>query len=292
MRVVGYYNSGFNDVIDKINLKALTHLNYGFLLPASDGSVYFKDEEEVKKVVKICKNMGLKIYISVGGSHDGEIRLDKSFESICDKEKYMENFVKNIMKIVDIFDFDGVDLDWEYPWKRYKEKFEKMVTLISQNIRLKNKGFTLAIHRAVEGEYKFNRLESITEKVINMVDWVNIMTYDDTDEDNHSSIERNRKSLEYWSISRNISKDKLLTGVAFYSRPSLRPYYEIIADEDRSAFNDFWGEDSYNGIYTVKEKIELGKEYGGVIIWAINFDADKENEYSLLNVIEDLTKKA
>jgi len=89
-----------------------------------------------------------------------------------------------------------------------------------------------------------------------------------------------------------VPKEKLLTGIAFYSRPGLKPYFEIIADEDRSAFDDFWGEDSYNGIYTVKEKVQLGKEFGGIIIWAVNFDANRDNEYSLLNVIEDLTKKA
>ena len=290
MRVVGYYNAGYNDVIEKINLKALTHLNYAFLLPISDGNAYFKDEEDVKKTIKACRQANIKIYVSVGGSNDGEKRLEKTFESICDSENVLEKFIKNVMKIVDIYGFDGVDLDWEYPWKNYREKFEKMVSLFRNSIDLKKKGFSIAIHRAVEGEYKFNRLESITDKVIGMADWINIMTYDDTEENNHSSLERNKKSLEYWSLNRNIPKDKLLTGIAFYARPSMKPYSEIIADADDSAFNDFFGKDSYNGSYTVEEKVMLGKNYGGIIIWAVNYDANSDNEHSLLNVIQDLTQ--
>ena len=46
MRVIEYYNSfDRQDAIYDINLEALTHLDYAFLLPASDGSVYFKDED-------------------------------------------------------------------------------------------------------------------------------------------------------------------------------------------------------------------------------------------------------
>ena len=67
-----------------------------------------------------------------------------------------------------------------------------------------------------------------------------------------------------------------------------KPYFEIVKETDSSAFDDFCGDDSYNGIYTVKDKVLLGKEYGGVIIWAVNYDTPSDDEYSLLRVIRDV----
>ena len=292
MKVIGYYNSfDRQDAIDTINLDAITHLDYAFLLPAEDGSVYFKNEDDVKKAIKICHEKNIKIYISVGGACDGVIVLSNVFEKICDNEESLKRFVSNVTKIVDDYQFDGIDVDWEYPWIDYKEKFEKLLEIFKRELDKKNKGLTIAIHRAVEGEYKFNRLESITDKVVELVDWMNIMTYDDTNEDNHSSLNRAINSLKYWSEVRKVPKEKLLIGIPFYARPSEKPYYKIIEESDKSAFYDFWNEDSYNGIYTVKQKVLLGKEYGGIIIWAINYDADANDEYSLLNVIEYLSKK-
>jgi len=292
MKVVGYYNSfDRQDAIDAINLNAVTHLNYAFLLPVEDGSVYFKDEDDVKKVVKICHEKNIKIYISVGGVCDGHIILSNVFEKISNNDICLERFIKNVLQVVDDYNFDGVDLDWEYPWINYKEKFEKMISMFREKLDERIKGFTIAIHRAIEGEPKFNRLESITDSVIGNVDWINIMTYDDTNEENHSSIEMAKKSLKYWNETRKVPKEKLLIGIPFYARPSERPYYKIIEESDRSAFEDFWSEDSYNGIYTVKEKVLLSKEYGGIIIWAVNYDTDANDKYSLLKIIEYLAKK-
>ena len=291
MKIVGYYNSfDRQDAINTINLKAITHLNYAFLLPASDGSVYFKDEYDVEKVVKLCHKNGIKAYVSVGGACDGDIKISNVFEDICKDQLAFNRFIYNVMQVVEKYEFDGIDLDWEYPWVEYKEQFYKLVLAFRERVDIVNIGLTIAIHRAIEGEVKYNRIESITNEVIDLVDWVNIMTYDDTNENNHSSFERATKSLEYWSNERRIPKVKLLIGVPFYARPSEKPYYKLLEESDKSAFNDFWGEDSYNGIYTVKEKTLLGQKYGGIIIWAINFDSDAENEYSLLNIIEHLTK--
>jgi len=291
MKVIGYYNSfDRQDAINNINLNAITHLDYAFLLPASDGSVYFKDEDDVKKVVNLCHKKGIKVYVSVGGACDGDIIISDVFEKICSDELAFNKFIYNVMQTVEKYEFDGIDIDWEYPWVSYKKQFHNLVAAFRERVNIVNIGLTIAIHRAIEGELKYNRIESITNEVIDMVDWVNIMTYDDTNEDNHSSFERAKKALEYWSNKRQIPKEKLLIGVPFYARPSEKPYYKLVEESDKNAFNDFWLEDSYNGIYTVKEKTLLGKEYGGIIIWAINFDTDAENEYSLLNVIEHLTK--
>ena len=292
MRVIGYYNSfDRQDAINTINLDAITHLNYAFLLPASDGSVYFKDEDDVKRVVKICKEKGIKVYVSLGGACDGEIIISNVFEDIMKDELAFNTLIYNVMQMVEKYEFDGIDVDWEYPWIEYKDHFERLIKALRERADIVNIGLTIAIHRAIEGEVKFNRLESVTDKVVSMVDWLNIMTYDDSDEDNHSSIERAKNSLNYWNDIRKVPKDKLLIGIPFYARPSEKPYYKIIRGGDKSAFDDFWGEDSYNGIYTVKEKALLGKQYGGVIIWAINFDAPKDDEYNLLSIINYLSKK-
>jgi GH18 family chitinase len=295
MRVVGYYKSDDSDkkIVDaifKVDIKALTHLNYAFLLPRADGSVFFDKEQNIQEIVDYCHDNNVKAYLSVGGATIGSERVSTVFEKICESDGLIDTFINNTIDVALKYKFDGIDLDWEYPWKEFKEPFTYMVKAFKKVTLSHDMGFTIAINRAVEGEPNFTKLESITDEVIEAVDWLNIMTYDDTDYDNHSSVERAQRCLDYWHNARKVPADKLLIGVAFYAQPSKNPYSILTSKEKGNPFNDFVDEDSYNGIFTVKDKYFLGEKYGGIIIWAINFDLPASNAFSLLNEIDDLSK--
>ena len=288
MRIVGYYNSFVRkECIKDLELGGLTHINYAFLIPIEDGSVYFYDEANVKEVVAIAHKKRKKIFISVGGYCDKEVILNQVFEKICSNDKAFKKFINSIIDIVTKFRFDGVDLDWEYPTKPFESVFETMVLVLSKSMHDLNKEFTIAIHRAVVGEVKECRIEAITDKVIECVDWINIMTYDATEDRNHSDLSRCRKVVDYWHKVRNVPRDKILVGAAFYARPSEKLYYELISEDSHNYFRNSYKNDTYNGFYMIKEKLFFSWENcGGFIIWAINYD--KIGSYSLLSAIKYL----
>lgn len=56
-------------------------------------------------------NPDLKVLISVAGWSTGESKFSRMVSSATRRQK----FVKSIAKFLDTYNFDGVDLDWEFP---------------------------------------------------------------------------------------------------------------------------------------------------------------------------------
>ena len=52
----------------------------------------------------------VKVLVSLGGWG-----WDKQFASIVSKPEAEDRYAKSVMAIVDENDYDGIDLDWEYP---------------------------------------------------------------------------------------------------------------------------------------------------------------------------------
>lgn len=290
MRIVGYYNSyARQEVLDELDVKALTHINYAFLLPKENGTVYFKDKDDVKRVVDFAHSHGLKINVSVGGWCDGNIVLDKVFKKIFSSKESIMNFIESILEIVHRYSFDGVDIDWEYPDSLHAFYLLVFLTVLKRNLEAFGSELSLTIHHAVKGDDNFNRVEGITASIVEAVDYLNIMTYDCHNMSNHSSLYLAKKCIKYWCVDRKVPKEKVLIGIPFYSRPSEMYYCEIVKESPISAYLNFYKKESYNGIELVAEKIKFAKQYcGGVIIWAINYDTT--DDYSLLTTIKKSLK--
>ena len=58
-------------------------------------------------------NADLKILVAVGGWNAGTT----GFESICQSNRNMQTFAHNVISFLRSHQFDGFDLDWEYPSK-------------------------------------------------------------------------------------------------------------------------------------------------------------------------------
>ena len=293
MRVVGYYNSFCRkDVLEDLDIKALTQINYAFLMPKSDGTLYFLDEDNVRKVVNFAHKNGIKAFVSIGGWCDeNEHLLNPVFEEIMNQEETKSKFINNALSIVNHYDFDGIDLDWEYPSIDYQSKLEDVVSTLSSSIHKQSKEFSMAIHSAVEGEEKFNRNQAISNTLISMLDFFGVMTYDDKTQQNHSSTNLSKKCVKYWTENRNVERSKVLIGIPFYTRPSAILYSDLISMNKYNALTDFSLKESYNGIYTVREKTHFARfNCGGLIIWAINYDSSHKY-YSLLKTIRIMANR-
>ena len=287
MRIVGYYNS-FNNLValEELDVSCLTHLNYAFLIPRADGTLYFLQEDSVKNTINFCHSRGIRVFVSIGGWCDENNKeLHKVFEKICISTDKIKLFVDNIIEIVDKFGFDGVDLDWEYPTAEQKFNFAFLVARLSMFLHHVDKEMSIAIYHSVHDEPKFERICAVTNYVVSNLDFVNIMTYDCHEEKNHSSLKLAQKCIDYWTNTRGIRKEKLLIGIAFYAKPSQTPYALLVKQSHKNAHVDFCGTDSYNGLKTVKRKTKYAKSNcGGVFIWAINYDSP--GKLSLLSAIK------
>lgn len=152
----------------------LTHINYAFghVTDSFDG-IRIDNEQRLKNITDLKKNNPkLKVMLSIGGWGSGNFS-EMAEDSICRIE-----FAKDCKRVIEEFELDGVDLDWEYP--------SSNAAGISASVD-DTENFTLLMRdiRSTIGDDKLLTLASyymaefIDFKAIDKyIDFVNIMTYD------------------------------------------------------------------------------------------------------------------
>ncbi|WP_208643533.1 glycosyl hydrolase family 18 protein [Pedobacter miscanthi] len=272
-RVVGYMPS-WAGAVSQIQFSKLTHVNYAFILPTSTGGLQaLPDPSKLQSLVSSGHAAGVKVSIAVGGWNNSD---DSAFEAFAANSTYRTNFVNNIMALVNQYNLDGVDIDWEYP---NTGASANNFTLLMQQLstQLHNNGKLLTAAVVSEGG------ASIQNAVFNAVDFLNLMAYDGGGA-NHSTYNYAVGSLDYWQ-GRGLSVAKTTLGVPFYGRSSNSyvDYKDILA-QGGSPNSDTFGNVGYNGIPTIKSKANLSYDRaGGIMIWDLNADATGGN--SLLSAI-------
>lgn len=269
--ILAYATDGiFADIIpyDK-----LTHLNYAFLTPKSDGTFNpINNGWKLKQIVKDGHAHAVRVCISVGGWG-----WDAQFEEMAADAETRSAFVANLTAFVDDYGLDGVDIDWEYP--DAGQSSQNFLALI-QELRsaLPDKLLTTAVV-----SYGDEHGLGIPSESFELFDFVNIMTYDGPD---HGTMEQFERGLSYWS-GRGLPKEKIVIGAPFYGDPNL-PYYKIVQADPSAAQADsvdYYGTTyHYNGIPTLQTKTRIAMEQaGGIMFWALDHDA--QGDLSLVNAI-------
>jgi chitinase len=126
-RTIGYYESWSNTrkcqnvAPEDLNLNGFTHINFAFaffdpssfeIAPMDGKSASLYNRFTALKNV----NRGLQTWISVGGwsfTDPGPTRT--AFSDMSGSAGNRQKFINELMKFMDTYAFDGVDLDWEYP---------------------------------------------------------------------------------------------------------------------------------------------------------------------------------
>ena len=275
-RVVGYLPS-WAGAVNQVQFSKLTHVNYSFLLPNSNGSLQAIDNpSKLQSLVSTGHAAGVKVLIAVGGWNNGN---DNNFESLAANASSRTSFTNNILNFINQYNLDGVDIDWEYPdngtsANNYTLLMQQLSTTMHNNGKL----LTAAVVSQNGG--------SIQNAVFSSVDFLNLMAYDG-DGANHSTYNYAVGSLDYWQ-GRGLSKAKTTLGVPFYGRSSTSYLdYKDILTQGGSPNSDTFGNIGYNGIPTIKSKANLSYDRaGGIMIWDLNADATGGN--SLLSAINEV----
>ena len=276
-RVIAYVTEAIVPAV--IPYDKLTHINYAFLLPNEDGT--FRDllnSWKIGELVNLAHRRNVKVLISVGGWG-----WDKQFETLAANPASRAAFVRNLVKTVDEFQFDGADIDWEYP--NPGESAQNFLALMQELRAALPKSSLLTAAVVALGEHG----PGIPTESFAWMDFANIMAYDDAGPI-HSSIEYARSALDYW-LGRGLPPEKATLGVPFYARPTETAYSQIVKADPAAAQLDsttYAGiQINYNGIPTIQAKTRLAMQRAsGIMFWTL--DQDASGDLSLLSAIHQV----
>lgn len=293
-KVVGYYSGDlFNEPVEKVQTNKLTHIMYSFVIPKVDGTLHeLKNSEQLRELVDKAHGDGTKVFISLGGwSYEGNV-LEPVFKELASTDEKRKIFIKNVCAMVDEYNLDGVELDWEHPNKSTAEIYEKLVIELSDALKLKGKEVTAALNGSWYKNWAAEDTSVITEECLERFSFINVMAYDMNNAD-HSPIWFFENSISYW-LNRGLPPEKIVMGIPLYAKPSWKQYRHLVAENPEYAFTDFAPttplESYYNGINTLREKTVIAlNRAGGLMLFDVNEDTN--DEYSIVLMIDDMLSR-
>ena len=136
MRLIGYYASwsiyGRNYFLKDLPAEKLTHVTFAFALPKADGTL---NVEELRKI-GIERVGRIKIGMAIGGWGASE-----AFSAALNDN--MNIFIDSCLKLVEEFDLDYLEIDWEYP--QTNEQTNLLGSLLKQLKQRLPKGKELSV---------------------------------------------------------------------------------------------------------------------------------------------------
>jgi chitinase len=178
--VIAYY-SGDAGEVDKYPVEKLTHIIYSFVhlqgnrLAVDDAD----DDSTIQHLVSLkAKHPHLKVMLALGGWGGCQ-----TCSEVFSTPQGRSEFATSAKELLAKYNADGLDLDWEYPAiegypeHAYSPEDKPNFTLLVQEFR-KTCGDRYELSFAAGGFMEFLKNSVEWEKVMPLVDRVNLMTYD------------------------------------------------------------------------------------------------------------------
>jgi chitinase len=228
--VIAYYSGNAAD-IDRYNVRSLTHIIYSFsLLKNNQLHVSAAAGGILKKLVALKKkNPQLKVALAFGG-WGGCKTCSQVFAVAANREV----FAQSVVGILQQYQLDGIDLDWEFPTIKSlpghsygpadKHTFTELIKAVRKAL---GKRYELSFAAGVFPEYLYNAVE--WNKVMPLVDRVHLMSYDMVNRNSgftghHAALYSTafqKTSIDntiHFLDSLHIDRNKVVIGAAFYAR--------------------------------------------------------------------------
>lgn len=172
---------------DNIDETLCTHIVYGFAVLNRDSLTIRPhdswadiDNRFYERLVAL-RAKGIHVTVAIGGWNDS---LGDKYSKLVRDPAAREHFVKTVTEFIDKYNFEGLDLDWEYPvcWqvdcdKGYpdeKEGFTELVKELAQEFRPRGWLLSAAVSPSkmvIDAGYDVPTLAEY-------FDWIAVMTYD------------------------------------------------------------------------------------------------------------------
>eukprot|EP00927_Polykrikos_kofoidii_P082278 TRINITY_DN8139_c0_g1_i1.p1 TRINITY_DN8139_c0_g1~~TRINITY_DN8139_c0_g1_i1.p1 ORF type:complete len:388 (+),score=37.46 TRINITY_DN8139_c0_g1_i1:152-1315(+) len=269
-----------------------THLLLFSLEPNEKGSIVAWDRFPRPELMKLAREAtrrhGTKLLICFGGNG-----RSNGFSSTVRSSKRRARFVGELEKLVDKYDMDGVDYNWEYPGYSFRGGY-----LPEKEIELDYKGLSLLVKETQQMFAKKNRGQVVTmayypdtrqEQLIKKyrlderADLLHMMSYDQSGK-SHSSLEFGKKAVDQGRAI--LPAERLTMGVPFYGRHSrtgdwttyedlVQRHHPLSPDVDSVSSLDKDGSTiGFNGVATIETKTRYALKQGiaGIMIWEAGQD--------------------
>ena len=315
--LVAYYYGGYQpliqqarDVFDIVNVCFASiskrtndtgETEYYFNVSGLSGLNYFKNYHEY----------GIKVCISIGGWHDDSSYWN-TYSEAASTEANRKMVAESILAVLEQYDLDGVDMDWEYPKAADRTNFTLLMKEISDTLKAKRSDYlvTAAVPSGSwsNARYDYAALNSVLDNFY-------VMTYDlDLDggtKTRHMCDIKTMRSACANLVSCGVSTNKIIPGAAFYGRiytvnsstnhglsqtydssKTRTVHYEYIKyyfldnlgngieqyyDASSEAYYIFDTNNNYfitfDSVESVQKKWEIGSiSYGGLMFWCCQDD--------------------
>lgn len=192
--LIGYFPSWKRDSTgrsvdpDRIPFEKLTLLNYAFFFPRPDGALAGRDTAGDRvylggspSLIQKAHRRGVRVVLSVGGWEDSN-----NFPLVASDENRRRNFAKSCVDALRRFDFDGIDIDWEFPrladhggTPADRENCTRLLQTVRDSLdrdgRIRNRSLllTAALPASAAGAENYEM-----RSVAGLLDMLNVMTYD------------------------------------------------------------------------------------------------------------------
>ena len=286
-KLVGYlpdYEGSFADFAETLDFSKMTHLYLAFGLPPFCNGTCTKDSDmtfslqqtdsDIRTIVKAAHRAGTKVVLSIGGG-GGDQQILQFYDAGLSKP-----LVASLNKYIEKFDLDGVDLDIEDP-DHMGEPYAEFTKVLVDTFHPQHKIVTAAVAEYLQ--------DSMPDKALHMFDFVNVMNYS-----NYSDA---TQAMTYYAETKKVPKEKMTLGVPLFAQSgdgNIEESFSTVVAAYPNAFHEDMVSGGaldggitlyYVGGETMARETELGKQYGGIMVWEMSLDAAPPN--SLYRVIED-----
>jgi chitinase len=222
---------------EKINFSLYTHLCHAFVTADENGLVRTNANVPNRTLVADAHQNKVKVLLSLGGWG-----WDKQFAAIVSKPEAEERYIRSVLSIVDTFDYDGIDLDWEYPdTPQEVEGFKRLCTVFRKELTAIGSKKHRQMFQTMAASATPATIEWLPKDVLlKTLDWINVMTYDMAGEwtdyaGHHAPLFASSKqpgsprscelSIKYF-LQKGFPADRLALGIPLYGKGFLvsEPY--------------------------------------------------------------------
>ncbi|KAL8826184.1 MAG: hypothetical protein Q9191_003962 [Dirinaria sp. TL-2023a] len=169
---------------EELNLSGYTHVNFAFaFFDPSNFQIAPMDSNSASLYSRFTalknKYNGLEAWVSVGGwSFTDPGPTQNAFTTMASSSANRQSFITGLIKFMNQYGFDGIDLDWEYPQADDRggqpADTENYVALAKElKAALGGKGLSMTLPTSYWYLQHFD-VKSLQDSV----DWFNFMTYD------------------------------------------------------------------------------------------------------------------
>jgi len=160
---------------EDINYGLYTHLCHAFIVADEDGRLKPNPRVPSNRFAEQAHAAGVKVLLSLGGWG-----WDNEFAAMVKKSVAEARYIEAVMRLVDEFDYDGIDLDWEYPdtaeevvgFERLAGRFRAQLDELG---RRKDRPMLITMAASAQPE-TLKWLDP--EFLLANFEWINVMTYD------------------------------------------------------------------------------------------------------------------